>query len=60
VGEQLIRQRFALGAKLCNGPAEVDGVPEDDGGDREVEAAAKSGRGIVPESLAYDLEQILR
>ena len=38
VGERLVRQRFALGAKLCNGAAEVDGVPEDDGGDREVEA----------------------
>ena len=26
-----------MGAKFCNGAAEVDGVPEDDGGDREVE-----------------------
>jgi hypothetical protein len=41
VGERLVRQRFALGAKLCNGAAEVDGVPEDDGGDREVEAGAR-------------------
>ena len=38
VGEQLIGQSFGLGAKLGNGVAEVDGVPEDDGGDREVEA----------------------
>ncbi len=38
VGEQLIGQSFGLGAKLSNGVAEVDGVPEDDGGDREVEA----------------------
>jgi NADPH-dependent 2,4-dienoyl-CoA reductase/sulfur reductase-like enzyme len=29
VGEQLVRQRLALGAKLCNGTAEVDGVPYD-------------------------------
>ena len=34
VGEQLVRQRLVLGAKLCNGTAEVDGVPKDDGGDR--------------------------
>jgi hypothetical protein len=28
-GEQLMGQRFALGAKLGNGVAEVDGVPEE-------------------------------
>jgi hypothetical protein len=33
VGEQLVGQSFGLGAKLGNGVAEVDGVPEDDGGD---------------------------
>jgi hypothetical protein len=38
VGEQLVGQSFGLGAKLGNGVAEVDGVPEGDGGDREVEA----------------------
>ena len=38
MGEQLVRQRFALSTELCNGAAEVDGVPEDDGHDREVEA----------------------
>jgi hypothetical protein len=52
VGEQLIRQRLALGAKLCNGTAEVDGVPKDDGGDREVEArgtVALIFEGTVPD-----------
>jgi hypothetical protein len=52
VGEQLVRQRFALGAKLCNGAAEVDGVPEDDGGDREVEAGGTVAlifEGAVPD-----------
>ena len=38
VGEQRIRQSFALGAKLGDGVAEIDGVPEGDGGDREVES----------------------
>ena len=32
--EQFIGQRFAFGAKLGDGVTEVDGVPEDDGGDR--------------------------
>jgi hypothetical protein len=36
VGEQLVRQRLVLGAKLCNGTAEVDGVPKDDCGDHRV------------------------
>ena len=35
---QLIGRSFGLGAKLGDGVVEVDGVPEDDGGDREVEA----------------------
>lgn len=79
MGEQLVGQSFALGAKLGNGVAEVDGVPEDDGGDREVEAGGtvalvfegavpdlpvtmdgQTGRGTMPELLAYGLEQILR
>ncbi len=37
VGEQRVGQGFALGAKLGDGVAEIDGVPEDDGGNREVE-----------------------
>jgi hypothetical protein len=52
VGERLVRQRFALGAKLCNGAAEVDGVPEDDGGDREAEAGGTVAlifEGAVPD-----------
>jgi len=42
----------ALGAKLGNGVAEVDGVPEDDGGDREVEAGGTVAlvfEGAVPD-----------
>ena len=41
VGEQFIGQRFAFGAKLGNGVTEVDGVPEDDGGDREFRPEAR-------------------
>ena len=37
MGEQLIGRSFGLGPKLGDGVGEVDGVPEDDGGDREVE-----------------------
>ena len=37
VGEKCVEQKFALGAKLGDGAAEIDGVPEGDGGDREVE-----------------------
>ena len=37
VGQQRVGQNFALDAKLGDGAAEIDGVPEGDGGDREVE-----------------------
>ena len=75
VGEQLIGRSFGLGAKLGDGVGEVDGVPEDDGGDREVEAGGTVAlvfEGAVPDlpvtmdkqgaglCLAYGLEQILR
>ena len=74
VGEQLIGRSFGLGAKLGDGVVEVDGVPEDDGGDREVEAGGTVAlvfEGAVPDlpvtmdkqgaglCLAYGLEQIL-
>ena len=37
VGEKRVGQKFASSAKLGDGVAEIDGVPEGDGGDREVE-----------------------
>ena len=52
VGEQLIGRSFGLGAKLGDGVVEVDGVPEDDGGDREVEAGGTVAlvfEGAVPD-----------
>ena len=52
MGEQLIGRSFGLGAKLGNGVAEVDRIPEDDGGDREVEArgtVALVFEGAVPD-----------
>ena len=58
VGEQLIGQSFGLGAKLGNGVAKVDGVPEDDSGDREVEAGGTVAlvfEGAVPD-LAVTME----
>ena len=38
VGEQFVGQSFGLGAKLGSGVARVDRIPEDDGGNGEVEA----------------------
>ena len=37
VGEESVGQKFALSAKLGDGAAEIDGVPEGDGGNREVQ-----------------------
>jgi hypothetical protein len=37
MGEKRVGQKFALSAKLGDGAAEIDGVSEGDGGDREVE-----------------------
>jgi hypothetical protein len=37
VGEQLIADNFPLGTQLGNGATEIDGVPEDDGGNGEIE-----------------------
>ena len=59
MGEQFIGQRFAFGAKLGNGVTEVDGVPKDDGGDREVETrgpVALVFEGAVPD-LAVAMEK---
>ena len=46
VGEQLIGRSFGLGPKLGDGVGEVDGVPEDDGGDREVETGGTGNAGF--------------
>lgn len=37
VAEQRVGQSFALGAELGDGVVEIDGIPEDDGGDCEVQ-----------------------
>ena len=57
VGEKRVGQKFALGAKLGDGAAEIDGVPEGDGGDREVETrgpVALIFEGAVPGSPRDD------
>ena len=38
VGDQIVGDDFAARAQLVGGAAEIDGVPEDDGGDGKVEA----------------------
>jgi hypothetical protein len=37
MGEKRVGQKYALSTKLGDGAAEIDGIPEGDGGDREVE-----------------------
>ncbi len=52
MGQEIIRQVRATGAELFNGSAEINRVPEDDGGDRQVEprgAVALILKGSVPE-----------
>jgi hypothetical protein len=54
-GQQRVGQNFALDAKLGDGAAEIDGVPEGDGGDREVETrgpVALIFEGAVPDLAA--------
>jgi hypothetical protein len=59
VGEQCVGQNFALDAKLGDGVGEIDGVPEGDGGDREVETRGPIAlvfEGAVPD-LAMTMEK---
>ena len=37
MGEKLIRDDFATRAQFVDGATEIDGIPEDDGGDGEIE-----------------------
>jgi hypothetical protein len=59
MGEKRVGQKFALSAKLGDGAAEIDGVPEDDGGDRKVETrgpVALIFEGAIPD-LAVTMEK---
>ena len=59
VRQQRVGQNFALDAKLGDGVAEIDGVPEGDGGDREVETRGPIAlvfEGAVPD-LAVTMEK---
>jgi hypothetical protein len=57
VGEQHVGQNFALGAKLGDSVAEIDGVPEGDGGDREVETRGPVA--LIFEGTVADLAVVL-
>src|SRR6476660_7634095 len=62
VGEESVGQKFALSAKLGDGAAEIDGVPEGDGGNREVQTrgpVALIFEGAVPD-LAVTMENRAR
>ena len=59
MGEKRVGQKFALSAKLGDGAAEIDGVPEGDGGDREVQTRGPIAlifEGAVPD-LAVTMEK---
>ena len=59
VGEESVGQKFALSAKLGDGAAEIDGAPEGDGRDREVQTrgpVALIFDGAVPD-LAVTMEK---
>jgi hypothetical protein len=43
VGEQFITDNIPLGTQFGNGAAEIDGVPEDDGGDGEIDSEPTLG-----------------
>ncbi len=38
VGDELVGDGFAAGTQLVDGASQIHGVPENDGGDREIEA----------------------
>jgi hypothetical protein len=62
VRQQRVGQNFALDAKLGEGVAEIDGVPEGDGGDREAETRGPIAlvfEGAVPD-LAVTMEKQAR
>ena len=59
MAQQAIGQLFALGPQLGHGAAQVDGVPEDDGRDRQIQArrpVALVFEGAVPD-LALAMEK---
>ncbi len=47
MGEQILTDPFAFGMQFGNGVAEVDRIPNDDGGDDEIEA-------ISPVALIFE------
>src|SRR5271165_6119148 len=48
VGEKLVGDDFAARAQLIDGAAEIDGVPEDDGGDGEIETGGAIALAVFP------------
>ena len=52
VSEQIVGHMDALGAKMLDGPVEVDGVPVDDGGGEQ--AQARRAETLVLEGAVTD------
>ena len=55
--EQFVRDDFAARAQLADCAAEIDGVPEDDGGDGEIEAGGTVA--LVFESPVADFAEAM-
>ena len=58
VGDELIGNGFAAGTQLVDGASEIDGVLENDGGDREIEA--RSAVALILESPIADFAEAMK
>ena len=58
VGEQLIADDLAAGTQLVNGAPEIDGVPEDDGRNGQIEAGSPVS--LIFESSVADFSETMK
>jgi hypothetical protein len=64
VGEQFIADNLPPGAQFGNGAAEIDGVPEDDGGEGKIEADFPEAKGRTttwtPNNKVNEMKKLAR
>ena len=58
MGKQIIADNLALGAQFGDGATEIDGVPEDDSGDGEIEA--RSPVSLIFEGAVTDFAETMK
>jgi hypothetical protein len=58
VGEQIVADGLAPGVQLIDGAAELDGVPEDHGGDSEIEVGRPVS--LIFESVVADFAETMK